>query len=105
MKTNFLTGIVLMLLLASCDANHTQEFNSIGKNDIAAYENFISKYPSSIHIKAARKYINEEIRRQSEPLWEQWFIDNVDSFIYLFDELSREHEKAINGLWIIMMIV
>lgn len=88
--------LIAMLLLASCDANHTQEFNSIRKNDIAAYENFISKYPSSIHIKAARKYINEEIRRRSEPLWEQWFIDNGDSFIYLFDEVSREHEKAIN---------
>ena len=57
--------LIAMLLLVSCDANHTQEFNSIRKNDIAAYENFISQYPSSIHIKAARKYINEEIRRQS----------------------------------------
>lgn len=96
MKTHFLTGMFFLLLLASCDANHTQEFNSIRKNDIAAYENFISKYPSSIHIKAARKYINEEICMRSEPLWEQWFRDNGDSFIYLFDIVSREHEKAIN---------
>lgn len=96
MKTNFLTGIVLILLLVSCDANHTQKFNSIKKNDIAGYENFISKYPSSIHVKAARKYITEEICRRSEPLWKQWFRDNGDSFIYLFDAVSREHEKVIN---------
>ena len=88
--------LIAMLLLASCDANHTQKFNSINKNDIAGYENFISKYPSSIHVKAARKYITEEICRRSEPLWEQWFKDNGDSFIYLFDAVSREHEKVIN---------
>lgn len=88
--------LIAMLLLASCDVNHTQKFNSIKKNDIAGYENFISKYPSSIHVKAARKYITEEICRRSEPLWEQWFRDNGDSFIYLFDAVSREHEKAIN---------
>ena len=96
MKTNFLTGIVFIFLLASCDANHTQEFNSIRKNDIAAYENFISKYPSSIHVEVARKCIKEEICRQNELLWERWFRENGDSFIYLFDEVSHEHDKAIN---------
>ena len=34
--------LIAILLLASCDANHTPEFNSIKKNDIAGYENFIS---------------------------------------------------------------
>ncbi|MBR5852298.1 MAG: hypothetical protein IKY73_07245 [Bacteroidaceae bacterium] len=97
-KTNFLTGIVLILLLASCDANHTQKFNSIKKNDIAGYENFISKYPSSIHVETARKYINEELCRQNEPLWEHWFSNRRDDYIYFFDQLSREHDKAINDL-------
>lgn len=57
---------LLAILLISCNPNHTSEYNSISRNDIEGYEEFISKYPDSKHVADARERIEtakEEQRR------------------------------------------
>lgn len=67
MKKSFLLGIVALLLVC-CDTNHTSEYNRISRYDIAGYETFIEKYPTSIHVSNARKRIEvaKERQRQEE---------------------------------------
>lgn len=67
--------VVMIILLSSCNLNHTAEFNKIDRNDIAGYEQFIAAYPNSAHVADARQRIAvaqenmqrlEELRREEE---------------------------------------
>lgn len=62
----FITEVLFLLLLCGCDPEHTTEYNRIGRTDIAGYEEFIAKYPSSIHVGDARERI--EVARQQQIL-------------------------------------
>lgn len=54
-----------LMLLWGCDPNHTAEYNRISRSDIAGYESFIAKYPSSTLVNDARERI-EVARREYE---------------------------------------
>lgn len=58
----------ISFFLVSCDTNHSSEFNRISRYDIAGYEAFINKYPTSIHVSDARERIEvaKERQRQEE---------------------------------------
>ena len=56
-RLGFLSIVALSLLFISCDPNHTSEFRNIDRNDIAGYEQFISKYPNSTLVADARERI------------------------------------------------
>ena len=87
--------LIAIFLLAACDTNHTAEFNSIDKDDIAGYEAFIAKYPTSVHVQEAKRYM--AVQHEKDVLyWEDWLRDNGDFFIHLFEEVPCEHQKAIN---------
>lgn len=66
---------LFLLLIVSCNSNHTSEYNKIDRNDVAAYEAFILKYPQSSHVSDARERIavarerqriEEEVARKNE---------------------------------------
>lgn len=68
-RLSFLPVIALSLIFISCDPNHTSEFRKIDRNDIAGYEQFISKYPNSTLVADARERIEvakENLRRLEE---------------------------------------
>lgn len=58
MNKSFFSFFIAVIILVSCDSNHTSEYNRISRNDIAGYEAFIAKYPSSSHVADARERIN-----------------------------------------------
>lgn len=67
MKKVLYSAFIVMLLIC-CDTNHTSEYNRISRYDIAGYETFIEKYPTSIHVSNARERIEvaKERQRQEE---------------------------------------
>ena len=68
-KFRTLSAFTLCCMLLSCDSNHQTEFYRIQRNDIAGYEDFITKYPNSIYVKDARERIataKEEKRKREE---------------------------------------
>ena len=63
-RLSFISIVALSLLFISCDPNHTSEFRSIDRNDIAGYEQFISKYPNSALVVDARERI--EVAKENQ---------------------------------------
>lgn len=67
MKANkIFSCIFLACLLSACDTNHSSEFNRISRYDIAGYEAFIEKYPTSIHVNDAYERIEVAKERQRQ---------------------------------------
>ena len=71
MRTKLIVYLSFALCIVSfaCDSNHQAEFYRIQRNDIAGYEDFINKYPTSIYVKDARERIataKEEQRKREE---------------------------------------
>lgn len=52
---------VSLVIITSCDPNHTNEFNKIARSDTAGYEQFISKYPNSTLVKDAKERIEVNV--------------------------------------------
>ena len=69
MKKCFILLVAPLVLFTACDTNHTAEYNRINRDDIAGYEAFIAKYPSSSHVADARERI--EVARQEQRLAEE----------------------------------
>jgi len=62
----FISFILSLLFIASCDSNHSSEFYRIQRDDIAGYESFIEKYPSSTLVKDAKERIVAAKERAAE---------------------------------------